>query len=368
MSSENEQVHDDNGQGNTTKELTLNQLTREQLASLSKHELIELLTKSNSKKTKPTKRRSKSPRKTNPKNRKRNNVGVFVKTKSQSHMEKSKINAAYDSQSEQPSEQRNSNILKNPLPPEQEERETPKSEPESSDDQRKSRARALTVNDALLSSTDGFDFDPPKIRTLDPVQFEDISALERSVESDDGDDEDENKFNTLTSEENVNNNQQLSQQENIITEKSPPIVEQPNTKNEVILEEPIQQKLNRPKKKLSSSSNRKLKRSNKQSQKKNKSTESDKIAQKTSNEKDDNVQTTSNLETNTKLSKREQTTTSDEQNTQSSQEEKRSLEKEPSTNESIHPICEENNLEIEKEIKKEQPQEEDKKEQIKIND
>lgn len=185
-------------------ELSLNQLTREQLASLSKEELIELLTNSTRPKQEPKRRRSKSPRKP-PKSKKRNNFskGIMVKTKSQSHLEETRITsiAHYtnpnDSQSEQPSEQRNRNILKNPLPPEQEERETPKSEPESSDDQRKLRARAKTTNDALLSSTDAFDYNPPKIRTQDPVIFDDISALERSVVSR-SDDEDEN-FDSITS-------------------------------------------------------------------------------------------------------------------------------------------------------------------------
>lgn len=170
------------------RKLSINELSKEQLASLSKEELIELLTfNSTKKKTQDLKQRSKSPRLRKSRQQKRDDD--VKKTKSQPNLEESSgivrlsvSTKPSDSQSEQPSEQRNTNVMLNPLPPEQEERDTPKSEPESSEDQNK-RRRAANL-DSLMSSTDNSSENVKKlkIRTQDPVIFDDIVALERSVE------------------------------------------------------------------------------------------------------------------------------------------------------------------------------------------
>ena len=200
------------------EELSINDLSREQLSSLSKEELIELLT-SNSKKQKggtgTLKRRSKSPRTKNPRLRSSSNSKDGVsKTKSQPHLEETSgitrlpcyANPS-DSQSEQPSEQRNMHVTLNPLPPEQEERETPHSEPESSEENRKRLQSNHSSSDSLLSSTDTSDLhSKKKLNSQDPILFDDIAALESSIEPraidmDDAHDEDiiDDKWDTITS-------------------------------------------------------------------------------------------------------------------------------------------------------------------------
>ena len=161
----------DSGKG----DLSIDQLSREQLASLSKEQLIELLTNSKiqqgefSLPTTTTKQKIKQPtkkqRNKNTKRRGRNagshtNIGRAAVDRNNSG---SYVNlGTSDSISEQPSEQRNVHICMNPLDPEQEELETPLSERESDSDQQRLPQILVDDNimdDSLMSSTDATDID-----------------------------------------------------------------------------------------------------------------------------------------------------------------------------------------------------------------
>merc|ERR1712100_361473 len=169
-------IDDEEQKDDDTSNLSLNNLSRDQLSSLSKEQLIELLTKGNYNQN-PV---SQAP----PKNRNRKEQLFESKNKKKIiQMTASYHSPTSDSQSEQPSEKRNRKVCMNPLSPEQEERETPLSEPESDSDGK--------ILDTLMSSTDSDLILPPpqinpNLRYLE--QFEDIASVERSVDSPRSDD------------------------------------------------------------------------------------------------------------------------------------------------------------------------------------